>query len=133
MNEIRKQNNHTFAEVILEHDEDRARAKEWLEHCPKFIQKAYRKVRDIDWIVPCVVCSSKTSRLALVRESPLKTRTVAYVCGDCISHPRFVRIRNAPLRVENRDESGNSALQVETEEPTPSLCPTVVLRLCGMR
>ena len=124
---------------VLPDDENLARQRDWLVHCPKFIQRAYKRVTDIDWLCPCVLCSAKTQRLALVTQSPLKRRTVAYVCNDCISHRRFVRIRRRPanwstsLEIGGKEEEespkagGKKEEEVEEEEEVEDrlLCPTI--------
>jgi len=123
-------------QFVIPGDEDLARCRAWLHHCPRFIRKAYKTVREIDWICPCVVCTNKTHRLALVRKSPLNRRTVAYVCPDCIPHPRFQRIYH-PEDVrkkkqppdEEEEEEGRE--EEEEEESTPT-CPMTALKWCGM-
>ena len=132
-------------EVVLPDDEDRARSKDWLAHVPKFIRKSYEKVRNLDWMCPCVICSNATSRLALVRESPLPTRTVAYVCNDCVHHRRFIRIYRAPRRprrpavIVSSSEDTSSDEEEEDQhhkfgaaEESPPVCPTI-LSMLGVR
>ena len=113
---------------VLTNDETLARSKEWLSHCPAFIRRAYASVRDIDWLCPCVICSSKTQRLALVKHSPLKKRTVAYICGDCIHHSRFERIRR---KIIKPSEENTREEEEEAADESSSLCPTM-LKWCGM-
>jgi hypothetical protein len=123
-------------QFVIPGDEDLARCRAWLHHCPRFIRKAYKTVREIDWICPCVVCTNKTHRLALVRKSPLNRRTVAYVCPDCISHPRFQRIyhpEDIPRkeRRQTEKEEQEEGEEDDDEESTPT-CPMTVLKWCGM-
>ena len=123
---------------VLPDDENLARQRDWLIHCPKFIQRAYKRVTDIDWLCPCVLCSSKTQRLALVTQSPLKRRTVAYVCNDCISHRRFVRIRRRPanwspstsLEVGGKETPITGGEEVEEEGEDGLICP-MIRRWCA--
>ncbi len=87
--------------IVLPGDEDLARSSRILTIASPYIRRRYKKINSKHWLMPCIVCSCLTQRLAKFEQNNDK-RNVAYVCNSCIHLRRFERIRRAPRQQPRR-------------------------------